>query len=118
MLDSNKEAFTFDTGWCHLARDPPILSRLLVIQPAIERTYVAPDQFASSDVCLSGCCRGISLVAMGFPAVRGVKGLRGDVLWELVLSFCRKQSCLRLMIHNGDKLIYKVCCTLHYSGIN
>ena len=30
-------------------------------------TYVAPDQFASSDVCLSGCCQGISLIAMGFP---------------------------------------------------
>ena len=68
-------------------------------------TIVAPDQFVPSDVCLSGCCRGISLVAMGFPAVWGGKGLRGHVLEELFLSFCRKQSCLRLMIHIGNKFI-------------
>ena len=60
-----------------------------------------PDQCVSSDICLSGCCWGISLVAMGFPTVWGGKDLCGHVDWELFLIFWRKQSCLRLMIHNG-----------------
>ena len=67
-------------------------------------SILAPDQFASSDVCVSGCCRGMLARCHGFSRGCGREDMRRHVFDELVLSFCRKQTCFRLMIHNGNKI--------------
>ena len=49
---------------------------------------------------LSGRARSLPWV---FPRF-GSEGMNGQVFGELVLGFCRMQTCLSFMIHNGNKI--------------
>ena len=40
----------------------------------------------------------------GFSHGLGRDDMCGDVFEELVLGFCRKQTCFRFIIHNGNKI--------------
>ena len=57
---------------------------------------VAPDQFVSSDVRLSGCCQGLSVIAMSFPAVWGGKGLCAHVHGELFFKLLERAVLFKI----------------------